>query len=435
MVRRKLATDTSGTIFALSSGAPPCGVAVIRISGPAAGSALERLTGRLPAPRRASLRDVRDPEVGWLDQAVVLWFPGPNTATGEDCAEIHCHGGRAVIRAIERALEGSSGLRRASAGEFTRRAFLNGRMDLLEAEALGDMLSAETELQRAVLANSLGGSASARVAKWREAILMASAAVEQELDFSDEDEEGAAPPSAWRDAVLQAAGEMQRWLSTPSSDRLRDGLRVVLAGPPNSGKSSLFNAILDEAAAIVSPIAGTTRDAIERPVAIDGVPFVMVDTAGLRREGAEEIEAIGIERAERELARADIVLWLGPEGAGPQGAIEVGSMIDLDGAQRKGERALHVSARTRAGLDDLMAALVSYGRDRLPRPGQVAISQRQREILGQAHAALCEAAVLSDILLVGELLRQARHAMDAMLGNVATEDMLDTLFGRFCIGK
>jgi len=397
---------------------------------------------------------VRDPEVGWLDQAVVLWFPGPNTATGEDCAEIHCHGGRAVIRAIERALEGSSGLRRASAGEFTRRAFLNGRMDLLEAEALGDMLSAETELQRAVLANSLGGSASARVAKWREAILMASAAVEQELDFSDEDEEGTAPPSAWRDAVLQAAGEMQRWLSTPSSDRLRDGLRVVLAGPPNSGKSSLFNAILDEAAAIVSPIAGTTRDAIERPVAIDGVPFVMVDTAGLRREGAEEIEAIGIERAERELARAaeeieaigieraerelaraDIVLWLGPEGAGPQGAIEVGSMIDLDGAQRKGERALHVSARTRAGLDDLMAALVSYGRDRLPRPGQVAISQRQREILGQAHAALCEAAVLSDILLVGELLRQARHAMDAMLGNVATEDMLDTLFGRFCIGK
>jgi tRNA modification GTPase len=160
-----------------------------------------------------------------------------------------------------------------------------------------------------------------------------------------------------------------------------------------------------------------------------------VDSAGLRREGAEEIEAIGIERAERELARADIVLWLGPEGVGPEGAIEVGSMIDLEGAQRKGAGALHVSARTRAGLDELMAALANCGRDRLPRPGQVAISRRQREILGQAHGALCDAAALSDTLLVGELLRQARHAMDAMLGNVATEDMLDTLFGRFCIGK
>jgi len=432
--RRKLATDLSDTIFALSSGTPPCGVAVIRVSGPAAGGALERLTGALPSPRRASLRNVRDPESGWLDQALVLWFPGPNTATGEDCAEIHCHGGRAVIVAVERAL-GSCGLRRALAGEFTRRAFLNGRMDLLEAEALGDMLSAETELQRAVLANALEGGASAQVARWREAILMASAAVEQELDFSDDDEEGAAPPSVWRDSILQAAEEMQRWLTTPSSDRLRDGLRVVLAGPPNSGKSSLFNAILDEGAAIVSPIAGTTRDAIERPVAIDGVPFVLVDTAGLRREGAEEIEAIGIERAERELARADIILWLGPEGLGPDEAIEVASMIDRADGGKKGAGALHLSAHTGEGLDELMAELVRNGRGRLPRPGQVAISRRQREHLGQAHDALHRAAALDDHLLVGELLRQARHAMDAILGNVATEDMLDALFGRFCIGK
>lgn len=434
--RPKLTTEPGDTIFALSSGAPPCGVGVIRISGPRAVEALERLTGALPAPRRASLRQVVDPVAGWLDEALVLWLPGPHSATGEDCAEIHCHGGRAVIMAIEHALASSCGLRHAGAGEFTRRAFLNGRMDLLQAEALGDMLSAETELQRAVLASAAGGTASASVSRWREGILAASAAVEQELDFSDDDQEEAGKhASAWRDGVASIASEMQAWLSVPSADRLREGLRVVLAGPPNSGKSSLFNAILDEAAAIVSPIAGTTRDAIERPVAIGGVPFLLVDTAGLRSEGAEEIERIGIARAEAELARADIVLWLGPEGEGPEGAHEVASMIDLPDAGRKSGASLHVSAETREGLPQLLEALAAMGRDRLPRPGQVAVSRRQRALLDEAHAALRSAVALDDLLLAGESLRRARHAMDAMLGNVATEDMLDTLFGRFCIGK
>jgi len=410
-------------------------VAVIRISGPAAGQAIQTLGGSLPEPRRASVRQISDPDAGWLDEALVLWFPGPKSATGEDCAEIQCHGGRAVIRAIERALERSCGLRRAEAGEFTRRAFLNGRVDLLEAEALGDLLSAETELQRAVLASSVAGGASEQVAAWRDAILSASAAVEQELDFSDDDEEGVAPPSVWRASIESVVGQMEQWLAAPSADRLRDGLRIVLAGPPNSGKSSLFNAILDEAAAIVSPIAGTTRDAIERPVAIAGVPFVLVDTAGLRSEGAEEIEAIGIERAEQELARADVVLWLGPEGAGPAGAIEVGSMIDLSDGPRKTGGALHVSSRTREGVPELLSAIGELGRDKLPRPGQVAVSQRQREHLASGRAALLDSLRFDDLLLVGEALRQARHSMDAMLGNVATEDMLDTLFGRFCIGK
>lgn len=433
--RRNLTTDLADTIFALSSGAPPCGVAILRISGPRAGFALESLTGPLPAPRRASVRQVTSPVAGWLDEALVLWFPGPDSATGEDCAEIHCHGGRAVIRAIEHALESISGLRRAGAGEFTRRAFSNGRMDLLQADALGDMLAAETELQRAVLASAMGGTASSQIGEWREAILAASAAVEQELDFSDEDEEGVAPAAAWRSAVETTAGEMRAWLDTPSVDRLRDGLRVVLAGPPNSGKSSLFNTLLDEAAAIVSPMAGTTRDAIERPIAIEGVPFVLVDTAGLRKESAEEIEAIGIARAEAELARADIILWLGPEGEGPENVLEVASMIDRPDHVPKQASAMGVSSETREGIPALMQKISEVGSGLLPQPGQVAISQRYREHLSHAREALTSAADSEDLLLVGESLRQARHDLDAMLGNVATEDMLDSLFGRFCIGK
>ena len=435
MARRNLTPDHDDTIFALSSGTPPSGVAVIRVSGAAASNALQRLTGSLPRPRRAVLRQVADPETGWLDEALCLWFPGPASATGEDCAEIHCHGGRAIIRAIEHALETGCRLRRAEPGEFTRRAFLNGKMDLLEAEALGDMLSAETELQRAVLASAAKGEGSRRIGAWREDVLAASAAVEQELDFSDEDEEGVAPPSAWRALVRGVADGIDEWLAVPSADRLRDGIRIVLAGPPNSGKSSLFNAILNEAAAIVSPLAGTTRDAIERPVAIGGVPFVLVDTAGLRAEGAEEIERIGIARAEAELARADLVLWLGSEGAGPEEAIEVASKCDLPEGVRKGGSALHVSAMTGDGLAGLMRELSERGRDLLPRAGQVAISLRQREHLAQARLALRAAADQHDLLLAGESLRSSRHALDAMLGTVATEDMLDTLFGRFCIGK
>jgi tRNA modification GTPase len=216
-----------------------------------------------------------------LDSALVLWFPGPDTATGEDLAELHCHGGRAVIVAVEGALTALQGLRRAEAGEFTRRAFANGRLDLAEAEGLADLLSAETELQRAAALHTMQGALSRQVEAWRERVLVLSAQLEAVLDFSDEEDASDLPEGfTWNIAGL--AKELGEWLTRPRAERLGEGFRVVLAGPPNAGKSTLFNALVESEAAITSPIAGTTRDVIERSVAIAGVPFTFVDTAGLR---------------------------------------------------------------------------------------------------------------------------------------------------------
>ncbi len=423
------------TIFALSSGAPPAGVGVIRVSGPRARTALEVLAGRVPTPRRASLARLRDAQGALLDEALVLWFPGPATATGEDLAEFHCHGGRAVIAAVERALASLRGVRRAEPGEFTRRAFANGRIDLAEAEGLGDLLSAETELQRAAALANAGGALSRQVESWREKVLGLSAEVEGVLDFSDEEDSADLPECfTWNIAAL--AGDLAGWLARPRSERLGEGYRVVLAGPPNAGKSTLFNALVESEAAITSPIAGTTRDVIERSVAIEGVPFTFVDTAGLR-DGAEAdaIEAIGIARAEAELARADTVLWLGPEGAGPQDAWEIAAQSDREGFASKQGACFTLSASTGAGVAALKTALVEAARDALPKPGEAALNARQHARLAEAAEALQAAGRLSDPLLVAEELRRARLAFDRLIGRATTEDMLDTLFGRFCIGK
>jgi tRNA modification GTPase len=422
------------TIFALSSGAPPAGVGVIRVSGPAAGDAVLALAGRVPEPRRASLARLRDGSGALLDEALVLWFPGPATATGEDLAEFHCHGGRAVIAAVEGALAAHPGLRRAEPGEFTRRAFANGRIDLAEAEALGDLLSAETELARAAALANLGGALSRQVEGWRERVLALSAEVEGVLDFSDEEDAAHLPECfTWNIAAL--AGELGEWLARPRSERLGEGFRVVLAGPPNAGKSTLFNALVESEAAITSPIAGTTRDVIERSVAIAGVPFTFVDTAGLREAGADAIEAIGIARAEAELARADVVLWLGPEGEGPAAAWEIAAQSDVPGFTPKAGARHTLSAATGAGLVGLKTALVNAACAALPKPGEAALNARQHARLAEASAALEAAGRLSDPLLVAEELRRARLAFDRLIGRATTEDMLDTLFGRFCIGK
>jgi len=422
------------TIFAVSSGAPPCAIAVIRISGPDAFAALNSLVGREVAPRRPSLAKLFGKNGDLLDEALVLKFPGPGSATGEDCVELHCHGGRAVVAAVCAALGSLDGLRPAEEGEFTRRAFANGRIDLAAAEGLADLLEAETELQRAAALTNLGGALSARVEAWRDEALRLSAQVEAALDFSDEGDVDDLPEGfTWNVDSLMA--EMREFLERPRTEKLKEGFRVVLAGPPNSGKSTLFNTLIESEAAITSPIAGTTRDVIERSVAISGVPFTFVDTAGLREHGAEEIEAIGIARAHAEVDRADLVLWLGEEGTGPKGAWEIAARSDEADRIKKARPRHVVSAVTGDGMADFKADLVAHARQSMPRPGEATLNRRQYARLEEAFEALETAKSRSDLLIVGEELRRVRLAFDRLVGRATTEDMLDALFGRFCIGK
>lgn len=429
--------DSVDTIFALSSGAPPAAIAVVRISGPKAFEAIRLLAGNLPPPRKASLRNLKSPaDGGLLDQALVLIFPGPATATGEDLAELHLHGGRAVVRAVEMALSEIDGLRRAEAGEFTRRAFANGRIDLNEAEGLADLLSAETEWQRRAAASMAGGAFSQQVEAWRDALLRLAAMLEAELDFSDEDDVGEQEYLIISNGCVELHDAIADQLKFPPVEKLRDGLRVVLAGPPNSGKSTLLNALVAREAAIVSDIAGTTRDLIEVPVALEGIPFLFTDTAGLRDDSGDVVETIGIERAERAISAADIVLWLGGEGEGPRDAnlIEIEAKADVANHVRKAD-AIAVSAKSGQGMLELIASLVSKGRNLLPPPDAFALNQRQRHLLRYTALFLSHASKAHDPLIMAEELRQGRLALDALTGRASTEDMLDTLFGRFCIGK
>jgi tRNA modification GTPase len=416
------------TIFALSSGLPPAGIGVIRISGPQAGHALTVLAGSLPVPRLASLRTLRDPASGTaLDQALILWFPGPATATGEDLAECHVHGGRAVVAAVLGALGALDGLRAAEPGEFTRRAFEKGRIDLAQAEGLADLLAAETEGQRRSALALAEGALGVRVTGWQAQLLRASAQVEAELDFSDEGDVAAADvtPALWA-----LSGEMSAMLAEPGAERLKDGLSVVLAGPPNAGKSSLINMLADRDAAIVSAIAGTTRDRIEVPIALEGLPLVLTDTAGLR-ETADEVESIGVGRAEEALARADIILWLGDAHDTPPDAILVAAKADLD----PGRPGLPVSVMTEEGIVALKSMILERARGLLPKPGAIALHQRHRSIISAARDDLDRAISSTDLLITAEHLRAARNMLDRLTGKAGVEDMLDTLFGGMCIGK
>ncbi|MBB4640794.1 tRNA uridine-5-carboxymethylaminomethyl(34) synthesis GTPase MnmE [Rhizorhapis suberifaciens] len=423
------------TIFALSSGLPPAAIAVVRISGPMTATAITAVSGKLPPPRHASLRKLRDPKSGVdLDQALVLWFPGPASATGEDLAELHLHGGRAVVHAVLATLAQCDGLREAQPGEYTRRAFESGRIDLNEAEGLADLLFAETETQRRSAIAMAEGHFSRRVALWQTELLRISALVEAELDFSDEDD---VPVGAVErvSAMLTALRDLlEVELARPQAERLKDGVRVVLAGPPNAGKSTLLNALVGREAAIVSPIAGTTRDRIEVPVSIAGVPFVFTDTAGLRGEGTDEIEGIGIGLARRAMDEADVVLWLGRPGDCPDNArvIRLSPKCDLGGGEDEGIR---VSAVSGLGMEELRFLLIERARTLLPRDGEYALNKRQRDALRKVYDEVCGAAGSGDYLILAEHLRAARLALDAVTGRAGTEDMLDALFGSFCIGK
>lgn len=429
------------TIFALSSGQPPAGIAVIRISGPQAGNALAALGSKLPPPRRATLATLRDPDDhALLDRTMVLWLPGPGTATGEDSAELHLHGGRAVVAAMEATLSRMTGLRRAYPGEFTRRAFANGRIDLAEAEGLADLLSAETELQRKAALAMAEGALSRDVVRWREALLTLSARLEAALDFSDEDDVGEGEsllPAHFTTDCAALSCDLETWLARPRAEPLKEGFRVVLAGPPNAGKSTLFNALVEHEAAITAAEPGTTRDVLTHSVALDGVPFTFVDTAGLRDDGAGEIERIGIARARAAATRADLILWLGPEGEGPQGRPlwELAAQCDAPQPVQKSGDAIRLSVHTGEGMIAFREALIAYARAALPAPGDAALNQRQHALLSDVAAALEANRAQTDPLLAAENLRLARRALDALVGRTGTEDMLDALFGRFCIGK
>src|SRR6187401_2502127 len=297
------------TIFALSSGRPPAAIAVVRMSGPRAGDALKALAGKLPEPRKAALARVRDPDSGEvIDEALALWFPGPNSETGEDIVELQVHGGRAVIAAVLAALGRIAGLRPAEAGEFTRRAFENGRMDLTAVEGLADLVAAETEAQRRQAYQHLKGLLGERAETWRQRLIEALALVEAGIDFSDEDDVPKDMMARALELIRPLAEEISK-AGAGQGERLREGLRVAIAGPPNAGKSTLFNRLARREAAIVSPFPGTTRDVLEIHLDLGGYPVTVLDTAGIR-DTTDPLEQEGMRRAKERAAEADLVLWI-----------------------------------------------------------------------------------------------------------------------------
>lgn len=431
-------TVAADTIFAVASGQPPAGIAIMRISGPAAFDAARAMAGGIPPARLASLRALHDPASGvLLDRGLVLAFPGPVTATGEDVIEFHLHGGRAIIAAVGAALSRLTGFRPAEAGEFTRRALINGRIDLAEAEGLGDLLMAQTETQRRVAIASVEGAVTRAVHRWSDQLIIVSAQVEAALDFSDEDDVSDAPSGFIAVALKPLVDDMAAVLTAPSVERLHHGINVVLAGPPNSGKSTLLNLLSQRDVAIVSPIAGTTRDRIEATVVRNGLVYVLTDTAGLADESNDPIEIIGIERTRQSLASADMVLWLGDET--PETSCEtllLWPRVDVgDRANSVPEGRIPVSGVSGAGVERLWSSIEQAALKMVPRDDQLALNARQRALCTECLSELTAIAGESDLLIVAERLRLARRVLDRITGATHVEEMLDALFGRFCIGK
>jgi tRNA modification GTPase len=422
------------TIFALSSGRPPAAVAVVRTSGPRAFAAAEALAGRLPAARRAVLMTLRAPSGGGvIDRGLVLRFDGPASATGEDVVEYQCHGGRAVVDALIDAMASLPGMRLAEPGEFTRRALANGRIDLTEAEGLADLIEAETESQRRAALLMAEGGLKRRIDSWRQRLVDLSARAEAAIDYVGDEDETGGDEAALVDEARILAAELGEWLARPRAEPLKEGVRVVVAGPPNAGKSSLVNALADSDRAIVTDIAGTTRDSIEVPLSLDGVPIVLVDTAGLR-DSEDVVEAIGVARAEGQIARADVLLWLGAPDEAPGHPRLIRLHAQADRREPAPEGLLAVSAVTGTGLGALAEAIVAQARALLPADGELALNRRQAREMEEARSALAEVGG-GDLVRIAESLRLARTAFDRLAGRAGVEDMLDALFGRFCLGK
>lgn len=437
------------TIFALSSGRPPSAIAIVRVSGPQAGPALTALGGKIPPARTVTRALLRDAAAQPLDDAVVLWFPGPASATGEDVAEFHVHGGRAVLAAIFASLVSLENMRAAEPGEFTRRAFENGKLDLTEAEGLDDLIHADTDRQRRQALRQLKGLLGDKARDWRARIIEASALVEAGIDFSDEGDvptELIAPALAKIKTLL---GEIEEVLAAQAqSERLRDGLVVAIAGPPNVGKSTLMNQLARREVAIVSPHAGTTRDVIEVQLDLDGYPVTVIDTAGIR-ETDDPVEQEGVRRARARAGEADLVLWLADAavdeidhgGAAPVWLVR--NKIDLDSggrplAEAAGQGRHEISARRGDGVPELIAALVGFAESYFGSGEGGLISRvRQRQLLQETAASLHRSidAAGEGEELVAEELRVAAHCLGRLLGRVDVEDILDVIFRDFCVGK
>jgi tRNA modification GTPase len=456
-------TGGADTIFALSSGRPPAAIAVVRVSGPQAGAALLALTGKQPEARRAALTRVRDPASGEIiDEALALWFPGPRSETGEDTVELQLHGGRAVIAGVLAALGRIPGCRPAEAGEFTRRAFENGQIDLTRVEGLADLIGADTEAQRRQAFRQLKGLLGDRAEAWRNSLIEALALVEARIDFPDE---GDVPEDLVAPALAIARGLRDEMAVTLADqrrgERLREGLVVAIAGPPNAGKSSLLNRIARREAAIVSPVPGTTRDVIEVHLDLDGYPVTLLDMAGIR-DSSDPVEQEGVRRARERAAGADLVLWVMDAAVGgeiPVAATEdensnnvrwlVWNKIDLVSALRvKSLKSIvhkldvptyFISTLNESGFSEFFAALARHAHEYLGSTEPALVTrERHRRALEEAVEAIGRA-VLETAPgrdeVVAEELRLAARALGRLTGRVDVDDILDVIFRDFCIGK
>lgn len=433
--------DHLDTIVALSSGAGRAGVAVIRISGAQVRFILETICGEVPPPRLARLRRITDAAGEAIDTGLVLYFPAPHSFTGEDVAELQLHGSRAVLAATLETLTAFVGVRLAEPGEFTRRAFEAGKLDLAAVEGLADLIDSETEWQRKQALRQMDGALGSMAGAWRDSLIEAMALIAADLDFSDEGdvsgplvEQAKALVAEVREGLTVALG------SFAAGERVRDGFVVVLAGPPNAGKSSLLNALARRDVAIVSPIAGTTRDSLEVRLDLGGIPVLLVDTAGLR-ETSDEIEAEGVRRAKRHIERSDLTLLLRPVDSDPyqsesdQELLRLATKADLGGTVLPGE--LPISTTTGAGIERLLKEVQARLLARGSTEPALLTRERHRVAVADAAEALDRALLQrsDQAELAAEDIRLAVQALERLIGRIGVEDVLDQLFSGFCIGK
>ncbi len=465
--RRMSKTINSGndTIFALSSGRGKSGVAVIRISGPHAREVISRICGSLPQPRKAGLKAFRNPATDEvIDRGLLLWFPGPGSFTGEDVAELHAHGGRAVISGLIDMLEDEPHLRAADPGEFTRRAFQSGKLDLTETEGLADLINAETEAQRKQALRQMGGGLSAIYEGWRHELIRAQALIEAEIDFSDEEDVSVAAIGQATAILKTLKSEIEHHIEAQrSGEIIRDGYRVVLAGPPNVGKSSLLNSLARRDAAITSSEAGTTRDAIQVFLDLQGWPVLITDTAGIRAsEGVSDIEREGMSRSLKHAKDADLIIWVteagtsggaenGPQELAGRNIVTIANKSDLVGKAGQATSAdgpelpelpetpaLYVSAKTGEGMDALISLITGSAESGMAQEEAPVITRaRHRDHLNECARSidLFLESPGRELELRAEDLRRAAHAIGRITGRIDVEDVLDDLFASFCIGK